>query len=450
MAVAPFSLTDEDLTKDEPLKLLSPANPMPVETIFLSNIDLAVAFTVETVYFFEDGPAAEMSRMVKRAMAVLLVPYYFLAGRLQVNRETGRLELVCNNAGVVFVNAKSKVMMKELGDLSLPNPSFCQFVHRPGLHRSLPERALFTIQVTKFACGGYAIGMVTNHGVLDGKSAADMFQNLASICRGQGLKTQTIFNNRTCFKARIPPLITHPHQEYTCISPTQKLPSAFTTVTKLSPSPAPPIAVENRRHTVIPFSPSTIAALKRTAAPCSTFQAILAQLWRARTRAVYTDRPDEISMVLFAVDVRSKIRPVLPDGFVGNAVVTGFAAARAAEVVERPFSFCVEKVKEGIERVSTEEYVRSAIDWLEVYRGIPATCNGNSFYVSAWWKLAFRELDFGFGKPIHGGPVANGNDEFVLLLSPANGSRGSTSSVNAWISMEEEKMKKFLHHVFAI
>lgn len=147
MAVAPFSLTDEDLTKDEPLKLLSPANPTPEETIFLSNIDLAVAFTVETVYFFEDGPAAEMSKMVKRAMAVLLVPYYFLAGRLQVNRETGRLELVCNNAGVVFVNAKSKVMMKELGDLSLPNPSFCQFVHRPGLHRSLPERALFTIQV---------------------------------------------------------------------------------------------------------------------------------------------------------------------------------------------------------------------------------------------------------------------------------------------------------------
>lgn len=130
--------------------------------------------------------------------------------------------------------------------------------------------------------------------------------------------------------------------------------------------------------------------------------------------------------------------------------MTGFAAARAAEVVDRPFSFCVEKVREGIERVSTEEYVRSAIDWLEVHKGIPATCNGNCFYVSAWWKLPFKDVDFGFGKPVHGGPVANGSDEFVLLLSPANGDRGNTSTVNVWISLENEKMKKFMRHVFTI
>lgn len=102
---------------------------------------------METVYFFEDGSAAEMSRIVKRALAILLVPYYFLAGRFQTNRESGRLELACNNAGVLFVNAKSKVRMKDLGDLSLPNPSFGRFVHRPGLHTNLHERALFTVQV---------------------------------------------------------------------------------------------------------------------------------------------------------------------------------------------------------------------------------------------------------------------------------------------------------------
>ncbi|KAL0548380.1 hypothetical protein IC582_012829 [Cucumis melo] len=462
MAVSPLSISDEDILKDEPQKLLSPSNPTPEETIFLSNIDLAVAFTVETVYFFEDGSAAEMSRIVKRALAILLVPYYFLAGRFQTNRESGRLELACNNAGVLFVNAKSKVRMKDLGDLSLPNPSFGRFVHRPGLNTNLHERALFTVQVTEFVCGGYAIGMVTNHGVLDGKAAAEMFQNLASICRGGGgcgdLKTQTIFNDRTIFRARNPPLISHPHQEYTPFSPTLKqLPSsAFTALTKPSPSPSSPMSAANHRHCLIPFTPSTIATLKNAAAPipCSTFEAILSQLWRARTRAVYSDCPGETSMVLFAVDVRSKIRPVLPDGFVGNAVVTGFAAARAAEVVERPFSFCVERVKEGIERVSEEEYVRSAIDWLEVYRGIPATCNGKSFYVSAWWKLPFKELDFGFGKPVHVGPVANGNDEFVLLLSPGNGGESgggkSRSSVNVWMSLEKEKMKKLMRYIFTI
>lgn len=34
--------------------------------------------------------------------------------------------------------------------------------------------------------------------------------------------------------------------------------------------------------------------------------------------------------------------------------------------------------------------------WLEVYRVIPATCEGN-FNVSVWSKLPFSELDFGLG-----------------------------------------------------
>lgn len=147
---------------------------------------------------------------------------------------------------------------------------------------------------------------------------------------------------------------------------------------------------------------------------CSSFEAIVAHVWRARSKAVFADL-DDFSAVLFAVDIRSKISPPLPNGFAGNAVVTAFANAKVIDLVEKPFSFCVEKIKEARERIK-DEYVRSVIDWLEVYRGIPATCNGN-FYVSAWWKLRFNGLDFGYGKPTHGGPVVSGNDEFVLLLS---------------------------------
>ena len=92
--------------------------------------------------------------------------------------------------------------------------------------------------------------------------------------------------------------------------------------------------------------------------------------------------------------------------------------------------------------------MRSVIDWLEVYRGIPATCNGN-FYVSAWWKLTFNELDFGFGKPTHGGPIVSGNDEFVLLLS--DGKCGdSGGGINVWLGLEPEKMERLMIHIFEI
>lgn len=95
--------------------------------------------------------------------------------------------------------------------------------------------------------------------------------------------------------------------------------------------------------------------------------------------------------------------------------------------------------------------MRSVIDWLEVYRGIPATCN-KDFYVSAWWKLGFGELDFRFGKPIHSGPMANGDDEFVLLLSEY-GNRSEVENgrgVNVWICLPPKKLKLFMIHVFEV
>lgn len=70
-------------------------------------------------------------------------------------------------------------------------------------------------------------------------------------------------------------------------------------------------------------------------------------------------------------------------------MITAYATSKVADLVEKPFCLCVEKVMEAIERV-TEENVRSEIDWLVVYRGIAATCKGN-FYVSAWSKLPFGE-----------------------------------------------------------
>ncbi|RVW55627.1 hypothetical protein CK203_088102 [Vitis vinifera] len=169
-------------------------------------------------------------------------------------------------------------------------------------------------------------GIVTNHGVLDGRSAVEMLQNLASICRGEGLKPQCVCNDRRCMRARNP------------------------------------------------LRSKMLATLKeKTMNKYSTFEAIVAHLWRARTRAVF-ENPDDFSTVLFAVDIRSH-------------------------------SHCVEMVKEAVDRV-TDDYVKSAIDWLEVYKGIPATCNGN-FYISAWRKLPFDQLhpDFPKGDTWRASPI---------------------------------------------
>ncbi|XP_058101606.1 uncharacterized protein LOC131245871 [Magnolia sinica] len=136
--------------------------------------------------------------------------------------------------------------------------------------------------------------------------------------------------------------------------------------------------------------------------------------------AVFED-PCGVLTVHFAVNIRNKITPPLPHGFVGNTVVTACASAKVVDLNKESLEFFVEKVKEAIEMV-TDEYVKSVVDWLEVYRGVPSTLDEN-FYVSAWWKLPFHELDFGYGRPTYGGLVVSGMDEFVLLLSDGIGVR---------------------------
>lgn len=149
-------MTDNDVRKEGMINLVSPRNPTPIKTVYLSNIDQTVAFPVQTVFFYEvpqggGTPTFDVTERVRRSISeVLLIPYYFMAGRLNFNPQTKRLELVCNNAGVLFVGATSSLGLNELGNLSLPNPSFRHLVLQTEGFESLPETPIFTIQVKSF------------------------------------------------------------------------------------------------------------------------------------------------------------------------------------------------------------------------------------------------------------------------------------------------------------
>ncbi|CAD5167006.1 unnamed protein product [Musa acuminata subsp. malaccensis] len=360
-------LTDEDVEKGEASVLVSPRNPTPMKTIYLSDIDQTAAFPVETIFFYEmppDDAAAVTSDVVERVKSsvsdVLLIPYYFMAGRLNFNLETKRLELLCNNAGALFVGATSRRRLEELGSLSAPNPSFQHLILRTDGFNGLHETPIITVQVTVFRCGGFSIGIMKNHSVLDGKLAAEMFENLAAICRGDGLKTLELHVDRSCIRARYPPQRRFHHTEYT----KRRDDTCFTSPEQPSPSTALLQVSKNHDYRVLSLAPDMIDGLKRKAmTECySSFEAVVAHLWRARTKAVFDD-PLEISSVLFAVDVRTKMSLPLPRGFTGNAVITASASAGAAELGERPLCFAVKRVREAIGRV-TDEYVRSAVDWL--------------------------------------------------------------------------------------
>ncbi|CAN6843127.1 unnamed protein product [Brassica oleracea] len=183
------------------------------KSMFLSNVDQVLNFDVQTVHFFrpnKDYPPEIVSEMLRKTLVRAMDVYEFLAGRLRLNPSSGRLNIDCNETG--FVTAESEYTLEELGDLVYPNPAFAELV--TSQLQSLPkdDQPLFAFQVTSFKCGGFAMGISTNHTTFDGLSFKTFLDNLASLLSDKPLSTPPC-NDRTLLKARTPPRVTFPHHE---------------------------------------------------------------------------------------------------------------------------------------------------------------------------------------------------------------------------------------------
>ncbi|KAF5936020.1 hypothetical protein HYC85_027149 [Camellia sinensis] len=113
--------------------------------------------------------------------------------------------------------------------------------------------------------------------------------------------------------------------------------------------------------------------------------------------------PTETLRVTFMVDVRGKPGLNLPPGYYGNSSVSPAAISKAEMLCKNPLEYAVELVKKAKARV-TEKYIRSVADFLVVKRRPPCSRSWN-FIVSDTTHAGFGEVDFGWGKPVYGGPV---------------------------------------------
>lgn len=420
------------------------------DSYFLSNIDRILMYTVETVHFFEGSssstkPPGDVGVIMKEGLERLLSgPYNFMAGRLRVDKESGRLDIKCNGKGALFAHAYAHHTLAELGDVSHPNFQFKKLVLQAFDVKSLEDLPLLLIQVTSFKCGGFVIGLGTNHTLVDGFAAVEFMENYAAIVRGEGLCILP-HTDRTPLRARSPPRIMYPHHEFVRL---QDLPphivSSFSDPSggmlssNLSGNMEPPTAHLFKSL----YLPKTlIDRLKGKAlqdgllSTCSSFDVITALVWKARAKAIELE-PHETSTAFFAVDLRARLKPSLPPHFCGNAVFSAHASATAEDLEEMPLSSCVRRIQMAVAAVTTD-YVRSALDWEEVNHGVPAILGG-CFFVAAWGKLAFQNVDFGWGKPFYCGPVVNGRVEFVLLLPHT-----TKDSCCIYLALEPHQMDKF-------
>ncbi|GMH06869.1 hypothetical protein Nepgr_008709 [Nepenthes gracilis] len=338
--------------------LVPPAEDTAKGLYFLSNLDQNIAVIVRTIYFFKsEEKGNEMAaRVIRAALAKVLVSYYPLAGRLTISSE-GKLIVDCTGEGAVFVEAEAECRMEEIGDETNLDPATLgKLVYDTPGAKNILEVPLLAAQVTKFKCGGFVLGLCNNHCMHDGIAAMEFVNSWGETARGLSLSVPP-FLDRSILKARSPPQIEFQHHEFAEVEDISGTCDLYK---------------EEMQYRSFCFDPNSLEKLKMkamedgTLVKCTTFEALSGFVWRARTSALRF-KPDQRSKLLFAVDGRPKFNPPLPKGYLGNGIVLTASICPAGELVKNPVSFAVGLVQEAIELV-TDGYMRSAIDYFETTR----------------------------------------------------------------------------------
>ncbi|KAL2242894.1 omega-hydroxypalmitate O-feruloyl transferase isoform X2 [Sesamum indicum] len=407
--------------------LVPPAEETMKGFYFLSNLDQNIAVIVRTIYCFksEERGNEDAVEVIKNALSKVLVHYYPLAGRLTISPEM-KLIVDCTGEGAVFVEAEAECELQKLGDITKPDPvTLGKLVYDiPGAENVLQIPPLVA-QVTKFKCGGFVLGLCMNHCMFDGIGAMEFVNSWGEIARGLPLKVPP-FMDRTILKARNPPKWEFPHHEFAEIEDLSNTSELYK---------------EEMLYRSFCFDPDKLEHLRkqaledRTLEKCTTFEALSAFVWRARSEALDL-KPDQQTKLLFAVDGRSRFEPPIPQKYFGNAIVLTNSLCNSGELVENPLSFTVKLVQEAVKMV-TDGYMRSAIDYFEATRARPSLAA--TLLITTWSRLSFHTTDFGWGEPVLSGPVALPEKEVILFLSHGK----ERKSINVLLGLPAPAMKKF-------
>jgi len=407
--------------------LVSPAEETEKGLYVLSNLDQNIAVIVRTIYCFksEEKSNENVVEVIKDALSRVLVHYYPLAGRLTISSE-GKLIVDCTGEGAVFVEAEASCTIEEIGDNTKPDPvTLGKLVYDIPGAKNILEMPPLVAQVTKFKCGGFVLGLCLNHCMFDGLGAMEFVNSWGETARGLPLAVPP-FLDRTFLKARSPPKIENPHHE-------------FAEIEDISDTAI--LYKEEIHYRSFCFNPEKLEQLKSKALEdnvldkCTTFEALSAFVWRARTQALRM-KPDQQTKLLFAVDGRTRFQPPIPEGYFGNGIVLTNSLCSAGELVDNALSFAVRRVQEAVNMV-TDSYMRSAIDYFEVTRTRPSLAA--TLLITTWSRLSFHTTDFGWGEPILSGPVALPEKEVILFLAHGNKRR----SINVLLGLPASSMKMF-------
>ncbi|KAJ7973142.1 3'-N-debenzoyl-2'-deoxytaxol N-benzoyltransferase-like [Quillaja saponaria] len=367
--------------------LVRPAEETPSTILDLSVIDRlpALRCNARTLHVFKHGPEAEI--VISQALSKALVPYYPLAGRLKESNH-GYLQVECSGDGVWFVEASAGCTLESVNYFD----DVSKIPYDVLLPDQIPEtenvEPLVQLQVTKFSCGGFVIGLIFCHSICDGLGAAQFLNAVGELARALDNPSITPVWHRHFFPT--------PPQQANAIA---------------LPNLPPPIPNYRLQHTNIDIPLDHIHQLKQkfqevTKQSCSAFEIVAAGFWRNRTRSISFKENTQVKLVFFA-NCRHLLDPPLPKGFYGNCFFPVTITATCDFLMEATIVDVVKLIQEAKGKLPIEfgRYFKG--EHLKDGNEDPFSppLDYTTLFISEWGRLGFNQVDYQWGPPVHVVPI---------------------------------------------
>ncbi|KAJ8637447.1 hypothetical protein MRB53_011714 [Persea americana] len=431
--------------------VVRPSAQTPGGTLWLSNMDLVMPrFHVPYIYFYRPSTGSTNffdPRSLRRALSNALVFFYPLAGRLKTG-EDGCLAIDCNGEGALFIEAVTDSVIDDFGDFA-PTVHLLKLSPKVDYSNGISSYPLFLVQVTYFKCGGVSLMVLVHHSVADGTASFHFINTWSELARGLSNPSLLPSIHRAQLQANNPPTPFFHHQEY------QAPPSLNT----------PPPQTNNSNSTAVSIfniSAHQLHLLKSKTKEEShgitytTFETLAAHIWRCVCKA--RGIPDNQETKLYIpVNGRKRLQPTLSEGYFGNVLFTATPVAVVGDLMRSGSLSHAAGIIHGELGRMDNEYLRSAVDYLEQVRtNIETAMFGSETFrspnlrITSWYRMPIHEADFGWGRPVFTGmgiipfegmcfvipnPIESGSDD--------GGGGGGNGGISLAISLQPDHMNRF-------
>ncbi|KAM5576595.1 putative acetyltransferase [Rosa sericea] len=150
----------------------------------------------------------------------------------------------------------------------------------------------------------------------------------------------------------------------------------------------------------------------------SSLQALMAHLWRATTRGRRDVKSDEETTYRIAIGLRQRLKPPLPNLYMGNALRGVSTNSTASDLLQHGLGWAALKINKAIASMTPEDVTRELEDWVKApiirpslraqtrVPNLKAQTRVHSLLTGSSPRFNVYGNDFGWGRPL---AVRSGN-----------------------------------------